>query len=327
MTLLGPDVSGYQAGIDMGQVAAEGHAFVLAKVSQGSGYRSPAWVAHRDGARAHGLLLAGYHFIDTSDAAAQAANCKAALGDTTIPLALDWESGSGDWPNFCAVLDAFRGAGLNVRLAYCPRWYWQAQGSPDMSTVGLPLWSSRYVTATGAPTSIYQSVSANQWVGYGGLGVGLVQFTDKATIAGMAIDCSAFGGTRDELAALLGAPASTSVAAPTPSPHGDDPMAFVPIRVAADGTFYESFPVEAGTSSTVIDRAFITWGSAWGGTHFKVSCLDTNGGVMAGQKSGDIANNRRDWLEIPSGAVLATVEGKVASMGARPSAALVSKIR
>lgn len=213
--LFGIDVSGYQPAIDLARAAREGVTFVIAKVSQGAGYRSPAWPGQRDRARAAGLLLAGYHYITGDPAAAQAANCRAALGaDTGMPLALDWENNGGTWANFTAVLAAFRAAGLNVRLAYAPRWYWQQQGSPDMRTASLPLWSSRYVTGAGTPAQLYPQVTPDQWAGYGGAPVALVQFTDNAQVAGTQVDASAFRGTRDQLVALLTAPA----------PQGVDPV-------------------------------------------------------------------------------------------------------
>lgn len=208
--IFGPDVSHYQAGIDLKRAASEGLQFILAKVSQGAASHDPAWPANRDNAHAAGLLLCGYHYVTTDAPAKQAANCKAALGDTSIPLALDWEANGGNWANFMAVLNAFRAAGLNVRLAYCPRWYWQQQGSPNMAAAALPLWSSRYPsTGSGSPSSLYNHVPANYWDGYGGLDVGLLQFSDHASIAGMSTDCSAYRGNRDQLAALLGITSNT----------------------------------------------------------------------------------------------------------------------
>ena len=211
MTLFGPDLSHFQAGIDLARVKAEGCSFVIAKVSEGTTGRDPQWPVHRDRARQVGLELVGYHMIDGSPAGLQAANCKAVLGDPSIPLALDWEAlgGSGDWRNFMAVLTAFRAIGLSVRLAYCPRWYWAQQGGPDMTAAGIPLWSSRYVSSSStAPTSMYPAVTPTLWAGYGGLPVALLQFTDRAAIAGRQVDCSAFQGTAQQLHTLL-YPAST----------------------------------------------------------------------------------------------------------------------
>lgn len=211
MTLFGPDLSRFQAGINLAQVAAEGCRFVICKVSQGATWRDPAWPGFRDDARKAGLILAGYAMVTEENPVAQAANCKAHLGDPTIPLALDWEEsgGSGNWANFMAVLQAFRGAGLNVRLAYAPKWYHAQQGSPDMSQAGIPLWSSRYVNTTpGTPAAMYPAVTPAQWTGYGGLPTVLLQFTDRARIAGHTADCSAFEGTEQQLRTLLSPPST-----------------------------------------------------------------------------------------------------------------------
>lgn len=204
--LLGPDVSHYQSGIDLNKVASEGHKFVIGKISQGSSGRDAQWPLTRDLGKGAGLLVAGYHFVDTSNADRQATNCAGWIGDKTIPVALDWETGGGNWANLRAVLAAFRRAGLNVRLLYTGEWYWQEQGFPDMSQCGLTLWKSRYPsTALGTPAALYANVPASYWSSLGGLETRLLQFSSNAAVAGMATDCSAFRGTRDELAALLGA--------------------------------------------------------------------------------------------------------------------------
>jgi hypothetical protein len=205
MTLLGLDCSHFQSGINLRNVAAENLSFVIGKISQGSTSHDAQWAATRDQGRAAGLILIGYHYVTTDPPAAQAANCAAWIGDKTIPVALDWEANGGNWSNLLAVLAAFRSAGLNVRLLYTGAWYHQQVGSPDMTGCGLALWKSRYPsTNPGAPTTLYANVPASYWAPLGGLNTALLQFTDRASIAGMATDCSAFQGTRDDLVALLG---------------------------------------------------------------------------------------------------------------------------
>jgi hypothetical protein len=202
--LFGIDAANYQAGIDMPRVAREGFDFAFCKVAQGRSYRSPSWPAMRDGARAAGLILAGYHYVDTSAAAAQAANCLAHLSDASIPVALDIEANSGGIDQWRACYDAFRAAGMRIALSYIPRWYWQQMGSPSLA--GLPpLWSSRYPSsATATASQLYQNVTDKQWTGYGGLDVAVLQFASTAIVAGrQPIDVNAFLGTRDELASLL----------------------------------------------------------------------------------------------------------------------------
>jgi hypothetical protein len=321
----GIDVSRYQSGINLAQVAREGFQFVIAKISQGSGYRSPDWSAQRDGTRAAGMLLAGYHYVTTDDPAGQAANCASWIGDTSIPVALDWERDSGGWDQFLAVANAFRDAGLHVALGYLPRWYWQEQGSPDLTAAGMPLWASRYPSsASSAAAELYRNVTDAHWAGYGGLTPAVLQFTDRAQVAGMRVDADAFRGTRDQLAALLYPPDD-----PGPGATGEDPMSPILFDVAADGSFRATTVCEAGASSTVVARAWIVAGITWGSGDVLISFLDDNGIVMPphpatpGQVRAQVANNKRLWAEAPSGAVLATVEGRITS-GAQIAGAIIA---
>lgn len=133
----------------------------------------------------------------------------------------------------------------------------------------------------------------------------------------------------DDYVALLARTTSTSTSSSSTSPQDnreDDPVSAIPITVRPDGSFAETVMVEAGTSSAVIDQAWLTFGTAWAGARFDVYVLDAAGRVMgpAAEKHVDLAVNRRDFLPIPSGAVLATIAGTVAA-GGRPAAALVVK--
>ena len=235
MTIFGVDVGSYQAGIDMTQVAREGFDFVLAKVGQGAGIGepdknsgrranygqslNPAWPGQRDGARAAGMLLAGYWYIGNTEAPeSQAARCRAALGDLTIPLALDWEDASGEWSNFLQVLAAFRAANLRVELGYCPNWYATAHGMINFPGTGLALWSSRYPSMTpGYASTLYQDVPASYWTGYAGSPVTILQFAASSQIASHTVDADAYQGTRDQLAALLGYSTAPTTPAPVPT--------------------------------------------------------------------------------------------------------------
>lgn len=116
--------------------------------------------------------------------------------------------------------------------------------------------------------------------------------------------------------------AAVNGSASAPTTSKDDPMSVIPIPLDASGNFRVLVPVEAGASSAVIARAFITFGSAWGGTEFKLSALGPDGVVMGRQTVQSVPNNKRGFIEVPDGAVLATIEGK-ASPGAVPAAALV----
>lgn len=212
--LFGIDVhTRYQAGLDIEQVAREGFTWITVKVSQGL---SDTWATAADDwlrrGEATGMLTFAYHYLTTADASQQARVARTAARGR--PVMLDVETGSGDITQVRRFLDAAAREGIRVPLVYLPRWYHQQIGSPSL--VGLPpIVSSRYRVATGYATQIYAGVPATWWDSYGGGDVRVLQFTDRATVAGKAIDANAFRGTRDELAALLGAPA--------PPPSGGEP--------------------------------------------------------------------------------------------------------
>lgn len=204
MTLWGIDVSKYQSGIDMQKVKNEGYEFVIARVGQGAGgpygtVRDAEWPRHRDSALNAGLVLCAYWYIgNTISPKENAQLCANWIGDTSIPIALDFERGSGDIAFFRATIDAFISQGMHVRLSYIPRWYWKTVGSPDLS--GLPpLWSSKYVN-----NNIYPGDDSNYWDGYGSNTVAVLQYSSSMTVAGRTVDVNAFKGTRDDFINLLG---------------------------------------------------------------------------------------------------------------------------
>jgi hypothetical protein len=106
------------------------------------------------------------------------------------------------------------------------------------------------------------------------------------------------------------------------SSRKDDPVAVIPITVAADNTFRSTVMAEAGGDSIVVARAWITLGSTWGNSSFTVSALDGVGRVLLQQRF-EVPNNNTRVVELPGGSKLATVEGR-ADPKAIPAAALVS---
>lgn len=123
-------------------------------------------------------------------------------------------------------------------------------------------------------------------------------------------------------------PAAAVVAAPTP--RSDDPMSTIEIQRGADGSFRGVAVCEAGASSSLVARAWVVVGLAWGGTaDVLVSFLDDRGlvlppGKAPGQKRAQVANNRRLVADVPDGAVLVTVEGH-ASPGSVLSGAVLAE--
>jgi len=275
--LYGVDLSNWQAGISLAGVAREGFTFAICKITQGDDYRSPEWPRQRDEARAAGLVLAGYHYVDQSDPMQQALNCRAHIGDTSLAVALDLEKGGGDIRNYRAVLDAFRRAGLRVALSYIPRWYWQEIGSPPIADLP-PLWSSRYPSTDKAYASqLYQAVEraggslSKYWQGYGGNTVRILQFASTAQVQGRDVDANAFLGSPAELVELIG-PGGSAVPPtepvplpprPTPFPR-EDPDDMPTAREVADAILDTPIPRlgdgQSGATSLRNELAWMTTG-------------------------------------------------------------------
>jgi hypothetical protein len=205
MTQFGIDIASWQAGLNMDRVAAEGFRYVLAKATEGSDYTNPQYGAQKAGALRNNLHFAAYHYVKANvSARAQVDNFEAAEPDRSTPVMLDHEAGGGGIEVLRNVHAEFVARGYRVILMYVPNWYWSGtMGSPDLS--GLPpLMSSNYGNErSGYAAAIYPGDGDVGWNGYGGLGVSIFQFTQKASVAGQSIDASAFRGTELQLAALF----------------------------------------------------------------------------------------------------------------------------
>lgn len=205
--IFGVDCSHYQPNFDFGRARREGIEFAILKATEGASHVDDRFSRHVGAARDAGMLYAAYHYQRSGDsAAAQAANITRVV-PKDCPVILDVEDGGGNVGLTRDITNRLNGAGWHTPLLYLPSWYWQQIGKPDLR--GLPpLWYSRYPSnATGAPGDAFNRNASwlnTMWAGYGGLGVEVLQFTDKGSVAGLAVDCNAFRGTRDQLSALLG---------------------------------------------------------------------------------------------------------------------------
>jgi hypothetical protein len=205
VTLFVADIASYQAGLVPAQLKPD-IAVLIIKCTQGTNYVNPDYAAWLDEARAAGLLVGAYHYVDDTDPATQAAWLKAHIVDPAVAVMLDEESAS--FTQALAVADAMDAEGLRVRLMYLARSYWQTLGSPDLSAPfnarGLALVNASYPsTASGSPAQLYPGDAAAGWDPYGAVTPTLYQFTDSATESGQSIDVSAFRGDIAALTALF----------------------------------------------------------------------------------------------------------------------------
>jgi GH25 family lysozyme M1 (1,4-beta-N-acetylmuramidase) len=229
MPLFGIDVSDFQGTVDWAKVKASGITFGIAKATEGNGYLSKTIAANLAGMRANGLVPGAYHFLISGayvSGAAQADYFLSHVGDPTgliVALDVETEGNLAKQPGITEVTDFVNRIHAKYPdhqvLIYSGAWYWVGHmGNPPGHLLG-PNWNSRYVSASGSPSTIYKYVPATWWQpGYGGwLGSFVLQFTSHATVPGVSgtVDCSAFYGTELQLRALAGALALPSTSTPT----------------------------------------------------------------------------------------------------------------
>jgi peptidoglycan hydrolase-like protein with peptidoglycan-binding domain len=208
------------------------------KVTEGTGYTNPRWAAAKPAMQAlapHGFVPGCYLFLDASaSGAAQAAHFAAVAGDLAgFAIAVDLERAPDGSPTRQQAVDA--AAELRRRYprhpigGYAPHWY---TGGEDLTFFDW-LWASEYVTGSGDPGILYSRVPASWWAPYGGRSPLMLQFTSKASIAGIAgpVDCSAFHGSAAQLGARLLAVAPAPPVVHTPVSKGTVPASAWPMAM------------------------------------------------------------------------------------------------
>jgi GH25 family lysozyme M1 (1,4-beta-N-acetylmuramidase) len=192
MTIYFPDVSSFQAGVNL-----HGALAVIIKATEGTSYVNPELGAQLVSARAAGCVIARYHFLYSSRAASISAQARHAFSVASDrPLALDVEEQvqASSAPSIADVenfIDEYKALGGVLHLVYLPHWYWQQIGSPSLSGLvsrHCALWSSVYVSYT-------DSDSGEGWQPYGGMAPAVWQYSDATHFGGVTCDFSAFRGT------------------------------------------------------------------------------------------------------------------------------------
>lgn len=218
MTLFMADIASYQGGLALSQLRSD-CVGVFVKATQGTSYVDPYYTGWRQQAQAANLIFVAYHYDTMEDPAAQANHIAASVVDKGIPLMFDVEQGSGDLNQTIAVIRAAKETGLNPRVAYLPKWYWEQIGSPDLTPLGelVAITSSAYPTTNpGSVSSLYPGDSAAGWAPYGGITPTFYQFTDAADEGGQQIDMNAFKGSLEQLRDVLGFSTPTQIYPPFP---------------------------------------------------------------------------------------------------------------
>lgn len=209
MTLYGIDISNHQGAFDFAQARREGFVFATHKVTEGDYYRDPYWPRARDLMREHFPgLFGGYHFARNNiDVNRQADALLAHLGDTSIPIQLDYEDTGtrGSIDNMKALIRAIEERGMRVFANYLPRWYWTGHmGAPRLDGTP-PIWNSHYVTGTGYASVLYPGDGFAGWAEFhtGAPPVEILQFSEQGQVAGQKVDVNAYRGTEQQLRGLF----------------------------------------------------------------------------------------------------------------------------
>lgn len=211
MSLFGVDVSNnnwssaQECQDFIASLPGQGYSWVEAKVSEGNYYSDPYWAATREACQSAGVPVIGYHYANAASSPESQVSTFAANGGGDSVM-IDFEANSGNINDFWALVNAFNGAGITVRLSYLPRWYWQEIGSPDLT--GIPgLISSSYYGSGDYGSTLYANAggdSGNGWNAYGNASPVIWQFTDGALVNGKSVDANAFLGSVADLQTLLG---------------------------------------------------------------------------------------------------------------------------
>ena len=284
-TIFGPDISSYQAGLDLSRLAAA--SFVIAKTTEGTYYTDADYQGWRRQAANLGKPFVWYHFLSGEDLVAQVAHTMANLGDTSLPGMLDAEPAGNfhpTWGQIIGYIDAAHAAGLNLRLLYLPRWYWDQIGRPDLSVLAdrrVYLVSSSYPGGTGGPAALYPGDGAAGWQSYGGAAPLLYQFTNQASDGGQPLDYNAFRGSLSQFLAYL-QPAAQPAPTPTPStPSLEDDMPVFATGEVKPGANVTTMilPPPANAGSAGWGNVWLSFGADMDDVHLRVATLvhgDTN---------------------------------------------------
>jgi hypothetical protein len=161
-------VSGWETGID----------FAFTKVTEGTTYVNPTWVAQRDTARAAGLVVGYYHFARPGNMIAQADFFlgKIALQPGDV-LAFDWEDAGVTSAQKDAWISYVQGKTGHRVVLYCNTDFWKNRDTSSFAGDGLWIATGGY--PAGSPP-IQSAWLIHQYSTAGNLDHDVAQFSSRA---------------------------------------------------------------------------------------------------------------------------------------------------
>lgn len=206
--VFGVDLSNYQANLDMSVLNDQGYSFVIAKVTEGAGYASPAYGKQLDMSHKENLLFGAYHFLHSdSPASAQANNTKRHIGDAHIPVVIDCEPAGASKPTLSHAFDythACQDLGLTVTILYYPWFWWSQTGRPSFPD-SYGFWQALYgPNNVDYGLNLYPGNTDSRWNQMGGTEPDILQFGSKVKIDqpnshAVTLDANAFRGSLQDL--------------------------------------------------------------------------------------------------------------------------------
>lgn len=209
----GIDVSHHNGNIDFRKVAADGISFVFVKATQGTTFRSPKFLQLVKDAKATGLLIGAYHYVDDSAGSVEAAKAEAqnfykaiqAAGGIDVfdlPPVMDYESNKNGHSKatIAAVAKTFleevqKLTGVKPLVYTYPAFIGNFSGLSS-----YPLWIARYSKQTPADASGWTRWHFWQYSD-GAAGGYLPRGNRKVDGISGAVDLNEFDGTPAELKA------------------------------------------------------------------------------------------------------------------------------
>jgi lysozyme len=162
----GIDVSHHNGNIDFKKVAADGISFVFIKATQGKSFRSTKFLQFVKDAKAAGLLIGAYHYVDDSAGSVDAAKAEAqnfyraiqdagGIGVFDLPPVMDYESNKKGYSKatITAVAKTFLEEIHKLTRVKPLVYTYPAFIGNFTGLSSYPLWIARYNTQTPADAS------------------------------------------------------------------------------------------------------------------------------------------------------------------------------